>query len=68
MSAGFDEEGNTHAERTGLDYAREVLEAGLNLLSEVKNDPRHYVDVAPVVHDALGRFMQAEQALKLKYL
>ena len=49
-------------ERTGLDYAREILEMSLNALRESYNDPNYYAKVAPGVNGALANFLAAEAA------
>lgn len=55
---------NDAPERTGLEYAREILEASLRLLAEVNTDPRYYADVAPGLNGAMANFLAAEAAEK----
>lgn len=52
-------------ERKSLDYAREILEAGLQILAEVNTDPTHYAKVAPAVNAAMSNFLAAEQLDRL---
>lgn len=48
------------SERTSLDYAREILESGLQILAEVNTDPERYAKVAPAVNGAMANFLAAE--------
>lgn len=48
--------------KNSLDYAREILEAGLQILAEVNTDPRYYAEVAPHVNQAMYNFLLAEES------
>lgn len=49
-------------ERTGLDYARQVLEDCLALFEECKHDPMRFQMAIPGVNAALANFLAAEAA------
>lgn len=51
---------NNPLQRTGLDYAREIMESSLVLFRECQHDSTHYEKVAPGVNGALTNLLAAE--------